>query len=92
MLRIRVQPGARQTEIVGPYGDSLKIRIAARPEQGEANAELIRFLSDTLQLPRAHLTITSGVTNRNKKVRIEGLGDAQAIERVGSVLQRQSNG
>jgi len=52
-----VQPNARRSEIVGLYGDSLKIKIAAVPEDGKANAELISFLAEVLGIARANVML-----------------------------------
>ena len=44
-LRVKVIPRSAKTEIVGEMADgTLKIKIAAPPEKGKANEELIRFL------------------------------------------------
>ena len=44
-LTIKVIPRARKTEYVGRMSDgTLKIRLVAVPEDGKANAELLRFL------------------------------------------------
>jgi uncharacterized protein len=44
-LRVKVIPRAPKTEIVGTMSDgTLKIKIAAPPEKGKANDELVRFL------------------------------------------------
>ena len=51
LLRLTVVPGAQRTQVVGLYGDRLKIRLAAPPEKGAANRELIDFLARALDLP-----------------------------------------
>ncbi|MHB1301370.1 MAG: DUF167 domain-containing protein, partial [Burkholderiales bacterium] len=37
-LTLHVQPGAKKTEVAGLHGDALKIRLAAPPVEGKANA------------------------------------------------------
>ena len=58
------------------------IRLAAPPVEGAANEALVAFLSDALGLPRRSVTIISGDTSRDKRVRIEGLDEATARERL----------
>ena len=46
-LTIKVTPRARRTELVGTMSDgTTKIRLRAVPEDGKANAELCRYLSE----------------------------------------------
>lgn len=84
-LRVHVQPRASRTEIVGEHGDSIKIRIAAPPVDGEANAELERFVAKLLGVARTHVRVVSGESSRQKVVDIEGVSSATvkaAIERA----------
>jgi len=69
-LTLRVQPGARRSEVVGPHGDALRIRLAAPAVDGKANAELVRFLAAHVGLPAQAIEIVAGQTNRTKVVRI----------------------
>lgn len=69
-LSIRVQPKASRDEIVGPYGDSLKIRITAPPVDGKANAHLIKYLARLFGVPRSRITLLSGTSGRDKRLRI----------------------
>ena len=43
-LTLHIQPGAKRTEAVGLHGDALKIRLAAPPVEGAANAACWNFL------------------------------------------------
>ena len=70
-LKVRVQPRAGRDEIVGPLGGDLKVRIAAPPVDGEANARLIRFLARTFGVPRSRVSLIGGEKGRSKQLRIE---------------------
>jgi len=72
-------PRARTTAVAGRHGDALKIRVAAPPADGAANAELIRFLAVRLGRPRSAITITAGQSGRRKTVSIAGLESATAL-------------
>ena len=71
-LTVRVQPNARRNEIAGLHGDSLKVRIAAPAVDNKANAALIEFLSETLDVPKFSIAIRRGATGRRKIVEITG--------------------
>ncbi len=70
LLVVRLQPRASRDEIVGPHGDTLKIRITAPPVEGQANAHLIRFLADAFGVARGAVVLVSGETARGKRLRI----------------------
>ena len=65
VLRLLVSPGARRTEVVGLHGDRLKVRLAAAPEKGAANRELIAFLARALNLPKNAFRLL-GAQSRSK--------------------------
>jgi uncharacterized protein (TIGR00251 family) len=71
-LRVRVVPGARQTQIAHADGDHLRIRVAAPPVDGAANTELCRFLARTFGVRARDISVVLGSRSRMKAVRIEG--------------------
>ena len=71
-IRIHLQPRASKTEIVGLYGEALKIRIAAPPVDGRANAELCRFLAQQLGVTQQYVQVISGGSSRQKRIFIRG--------------------
>ena len=77
-IRLHIQPRASRTEVVGVYGDALKIRIAAPPVDGAANVELVRFLAETLAVPSRQVEVVSGQTSRIKTAVIAGVTEAVA--------------
>lgn len=71
LISIKVIPKANRSEIVGFEADTLKIRLAALPEKGQANTELIRFLAHFFHIAKSHVSILQGETSRRKKVMIK---------------------
>ena len=69
-VAFHVQPGAKKTEVAGLHGDALKIRLAAPPVDGKANASLLAFVAAALGVPKAAVTLKSGQTSRQKVVEI----------------------
>lgn len=74
MLTLHVQPGAKRTEVAGLHGAALKLRLAAPPVEGKANAALRAYLADAFGVPLRHVTIVRGEASREKVVRIEAPG------------------
>lgn len=72
-LRLHIQPGAKKTEVVGLHGEALKIRLAAPPVDGKANASLIAFLADRLGVAKTSISLLSGDSSRAKRVRVDGV-------------------
>jgi uncharacterized protein (TIGR00251 family) len=70
---VRVQPRASRREIVGVYGDALKVRLTAPPVDGAANDELIEMLAETFAVGRRAIRILAGGSSRSKIVEIEGI-------------------
>jgi len=69
-LTLHIQPGASKTEVAGIHGDALKIRLAAAPVDGKANAALIGFVADRLGLAKSAIRIKSGQTSRRKVLEV----------------------
>ena len=74
-LKLHVTPGAREEGIAGWQGQSLRLKVRARPEKGRANDAVLRLLAGHLGLPRARLSIVRGATSRDKLVEVAGLSE-----------------
>ena len=70
-LHIHVVPNARKSEVVGPLDDRLKIRLQAQPVEGQANAALVRYLSEVLNVPRTAVLVTHGLSSRHKLIEVQ---------------------
>lgn len=76
-LTLHIQPGAKKTEFAGLYGEALKIRLAAPPVDGKANAALIAFLAKACGVSKSAVVLVSGETSRSKRVRLSGVDPAR---------------
>ena len=84
LLRVRVQPRAARSAIVGWRADgALSVRVAAPPGEGRANAALAALLADALDLRPSAVTIAHGTHGRDKLVRVAGLTPAEVRHRIG---------
>lgn len=73
VLPIKVTPKSSGNKIIGWENEELKIKIAAPPEKGAANTELISFLSKTLHISKSNIEIVYGDTSRHKRVCLKGI-------------------
>ena len=79
-LAVRLTPGASADRIDGWDVDAegravLKVRVRARPVEGEANTALLKFLAKTLGVPKSAVTLQRGGQSRLKMIQIDGLDD-----------------
>jgi hypothetical protein len=70
-IAVRVTPRATKNQIIGALHDgTIKIHIAAAPTEGQANEELIEFLSSVLGVPKDHIEVVAGDMGRDKLISI----------------------
>jgi uncharacterized protein len=81
-LTLRVSPGAGRSAVVGRHGDAWKLRVAAPPERGRANASVIDLLATSLEVRRPDVRIVGGTVSRDKVVEIVGLTLEEAERRL----------
>lgn len=70
LLHLYVQPNAKKNELVGEYGNNLKIRITALPIDNKANKHLLKFLAKTFAVPSYRVELIKGKNQRTKQVKI----------------------
>ena len=68
-----IQPKASRNAFSGIHGTSIKIAVAAAPEDGKANAELCAFLGKKLGISKSLVQIRSGHSSRRKIVFCAGV-------------------
>ncbi len=77
-----IQPRASKNSIVAIHGGALKISLAAPPVDGQANAELCKFLAKKLALPKSGVQIIAGETSRSKSVKVTGIAKGLLINKL----------
>lgn len=67
---------------MGKHGDGWKVRVTAAPEDGKANAAVLRLLAERLELPGKSVELVSGRSSRDKIVELTGIDAAEAERRL----------
>lgn len=80
LLNIKAVPGAKRSEIAGVLGDRLKVRVAAPPEDGKANAAIAELLAKEFKVRTRDVEIIRGHSNPEKTVRVRGITVVQATK------------
>jgi hypothetical protein len=81
-LAVKVTPNAGRNEITGFDEDTLRVKIAAPPDKGKANKELVDFLSGRLGVKKTSVAIIRGLTSRNKVISVTGISREEIIKRI----------
>lgn len=89
-LRLRVTPKAsadriQKIEATADGSSRLKVQVTSVPEDGKANAAVIKLLAKAFRVPKTSLSVISGATDRNKLLLISGNGElllAQLTEQL----------
>ena len=73
---VRLTPRGGSARIDGITADGgqacLRVRVAAPPVEGAANAALVAYLAKALGLPRSAVTLVAGDRARLKRLRLRG--------------------
>jgi len=78
-----------RTEIVDLHQERCRIKVKGAPVDGEANAELTRFLARTFGVPKSLITLKQGQTSKQKAFLLQGLDTRRATEILDDILNRK---
>ncbi|XP_066557560.1 UPF0235 protein C15orf40 homolog [Amia ocellicauda] len=82
-IAVHAKPGSKQNAVTDVSTEAVGVAIAAPPSDGEANAELIRFLSKVLEVKKSEVSLDRGSKSREKIVKISGaLSPEEVLERL----------
>jgi uncharacterized protein len=81
ILRVHVVPNAMSDCVVGEHG-AVKIKLRAPAVEGKANAALISFLAEQLNISRRAIALERGHKSRDKLIRVNGLSQEDVRNRL----------
>lgn len=71
IIKIHAKPGAKQNSVTDVLDEAIGVQIAAPPVDGEANAELVKYISKVLQLRKSDVSVDRGSKSREKTILID---------------------
>jgi uncharacterized protein (TIGR00251 family) len=90
IFNIRVQPRSSKNQVVGVFGDALKINLTAPPVNNAANKACGIFLAGLLSVAKSSVAIVSGHTGRNKQVKVQCSKDGGERESIKKAIMSWS--
>uniref|UniRef100_A0A182R118 Uncharacterized protein n=1 Tax=Anopheles farauti TaxID=69004 RepID=A0A182R118_9DIPT len=82
IVKILAKPGAKASGITDVSEEGIGCQIAAPPIDGEANTELIKYLSKLLDLRKSDISLDRGSKSRQKTIVIEKSGCRHSAEQL----------
>ncbi|KAG7232211.1 hypothetical protein INR49_009404 [Caranx melampygus] len=70
-IMIHAKPGSKHNGITDISAEAVGVAIAAPPTDGEANAELVRYLAQVLDLKKSQVSLDKGSRSRDKLIRLD---------------------
>jgi uncharacterized protein YggU (UPF0235/DUF167 family) len=81
-IPVKAVPRASRDEIVGWLNGALKVRLAAVPQDGRANAALEALLADALGVRKSAVRVAAGHAATRKRVEVDGLERVEIERRL----------
>ncbi|XP_063053653.1 UPF0235 protein C15orf40 homolog isoform X2 [Engraulis encrasicolus] len=82
-IAVHAKPGSKQNAITDVSPEAVGVAIAAPPTDGEANSELIRYLSKVLNVKKSEVVLDKGSRSREKVINVSGsLSPEEVLERL----------
>ncbi|XP_070828847.1 UPF0235 protein C15orf40 homolog [Chaetodon trifascialis] len=83
IISVHAKPGSKHSSITGVSAEAVGVAIAAPPADGEANAELVRYLAEVLELKKSHIALDKGSRSRDKLLRVDSsLSPEEVLRRL----------
>lgn len=67
-IKIYAKANAKRSNFLAISEKGMHISLHAKPHQGEANKELIAYLSSLFRIPKSQIKLVSGESSKHKQV------------------------
>ncbi|XP_026773863.3 UPF0235 protein C15orf40 homolog [Pangasianodon hypophthalmus] len=82
-IAVHAKPGAKQNAVTDVSSEAVGVAIAAPPTDGEANAELVRYLCKVLALKKSEVMLDKGSKSREKVIKVTAsISQEEVLERL----------
>nr|XP_046491408.1 UPF0235 protein C15orf40 homolog isoform X1 [Neodiprion pinetum] len=85
LIKIQAKPGAKHNNVTDISEESVGVAISAPPVDGEANTELVKYLTSVLGVRKSDVSLDRGSKSRQKTVIVSN----QTVERVLEKLREE---
>ncbi|MBR6162375.1 YggU family protein [bacterium] len=82
VLLIRLTPNSSKNEFCEITDEFLKVKVTAQPIENKANKELIKFLSDSFNIPKTRLELMSGDKSKLKRILIKDTNKEEILSKI----------
>ncbi|KAH0949573.1 hypothetical protein HN011_002658 [Eciton burchellii] len=86
-IKVQAKPGARCNNVTDISDDAVGIAISAPPTEGEANAELVKYLASILGLRKSDVSLDRGSRSRQKIVVASGTSVDQVLSKLRAEME-----
>ena len=87
-IKVKLQPRASSSQILGFRGDVLQARVTPPPVKGKANEALLELLAKALGVSKSGIKVIRGHTIRHKLIAVDGLSQDDLLSRLKGELPR----
>lgn len=85
-IKVLAKPGSKENGVTGMTEEGLEVKISAPPVDGEANTELISYLSKLFGLRKSDLSLDRGSRSRTKTVTV-CKSSGMSLEKMNEIIQ-----
>jgi uncharacterized protein (TIGR00251 family) len=79
VLKVRARAAGSRNAILGTRDGELRVSVTAQPENGKANAAIIKLLAKRLRISKSSVELVSGATNPRKRFLLLGVAVEQLV-------------